>query len=541
MGSLFMSRGRMPRPGLLTPGTLLFLALCLPGPSQAGTPKLATGNGHGAWLKPDGTVWTWGANNHGELGREDGEARALAQTPARVPARVPGISEARDIACAGHSTFVVVDGGQVLAFGENEYGQLGNGSTAQSAKPLQVPDIPAMVSVSAAHRSVAALAQDGAVWEWGDDPKGSKPRRIGTLGGVRAVARAETHGAALKKDGTVWVWGSHGAGDLGNGCYSCAGEPILVPGLTEVAAIAAGYQVTVALKKDGSVWTIGYGEAGQLGDGARRSVDRPVRVSSLAGVQAVAAGYMHVLALKQDGTVWAWGDNRFGELGNPSVDASSKDMNPDNRALPVRCGSLSKIVAIAAGGRHSLALTSGGVLMGFGDNDNGVLGADPDSLRQADAPMAVGQPVPETCQVLFSCQTASGKYIRLCGEQDENDGELWHNVTYRFGPANGPPELIYPGNQGADKPALFFSHTEAGGDYRVTVRFVSGGYTYRVFSGSKSGAGVRVEDTKGKRVASVACIERPELFASYLWKSLPCDRTNPHGEEACRETPYKGK
>ncbi|MBI4803731.1 MAG: hypothetical protein HY795_00680 [Desulfovibrio sp.] len=513
---------------------LLTLVICSPALGQATAAKLATGEGHGAWLKPDGTVWTWGSNRYGQLGRNGDDSNS--------PMRVPGLSGVRDVACGANSTFAVLGDGRVMAFGQNEYGQLGNGEVKGSFDPLLVPGLNNVLAVASAHRSTLALTSDGTVWEWGDDSKGSLPKQVEGLEGVVAVARAEAHSVALKKDGTVWVWGMyHGAGDLGNGCYGCAGDPIRVPDLSEVAAIAAGYQLTVALKKDGTVWTIGYGEAGQLGDGTRRSVSRPGKVSGLAGVKAIAAGYMHVLALKGDGTVWAWGDNHYGELGNQSFNFSAKDIKPENHPKPVRCGTLSSVVAIAAGGKHSFALTDKGKLFGFGDNGAGVLGTDPESMSQADAPMEIGKSVPEPCQVLFSCQTASGKYIQICGEQDKSDVEKWSGITYRFGPVNGAPELVYPKEPDKGRASLYFSHAEAGGDYQVNVRFVNGNYTYRVFSSSMSGAGVLVEDGSGKRIATVKCIERPELYAYYLWKSLPCDQKNIHGTAACQEKPYQGR
>jgi hypothetical protein len=65
--------------------------------------------------------------------------------------------------------------------------------------------------------------------------------------------------------------------------------------------------------------------------------------------------------------------------------------------------------------------------------------------------------------------------------------------------------------------------------------------TYRVFSGSKSGAGVQVDDAKGKKLSTLDCAESPAIFPEYLRQSLPCDPQNPHGAAACRKDPYPGK
>lgn len=507
----------------------LSLALCLllaalPAWGQPGRDKLATGPGHGAWLKPDGTLWTWGSDRYGQLGRSGGESGR--------PARIPGIGPARDVACGGRFTLALLADGTVLAFG---------GQGAETAGAQAVAGLEGIVALAASEGAALALASDGAVWEWEEGSGGPPPRRVPGLAGAVAVAAGETHRAALLADGAVLLWGAHGAGDLGNGCYGCAEEPVRTPALPGVVELAAGREFTVARTADGAVWTLGYGEAGQLGDGTRRSADRWVQVKGLAGATAIAAGTLHALALKGDGTLWAWGDNRFGELGNAGYDFSAPDIRPDNHPLPVRCGGLAGVKAVAAGGRHSLALDGRGRLLGFGDNDQGVLSPDVERLSQADAPMEVGQAMPDECRILFSCETAAGKFIRLCGEQDPRDPDVWRAVHYRFGPANGPPELMVPQHPANGPPVLFFSHTHLGGDYRVVVRFANNGYTYRVFSGSRSGAGVAVEDAKGRRIATVNCIERPELFAPHLWRALPCDRANPHGEAACGERPFRGK
>jgi len=147
---------------------------------------------------------------------------------------------------------------------------------------------------------------------------------------------------------------------------------------------------------------------------------------------------------------------------------------------------------------------------------------------------------------LFICETnRKDKYVALCAVEEEV-GKRWSAVQYRFG-VEDRAELVYPedARQGASK--LFFSHTEQGTVYLVSVRFQSGGFTYRITSSGDSAsdpigdgaAGVTVTDGQGKKVSDIKCIERPTMFPSYLQRALACDLENPYGKAACADNPYK--
>jgi hypothetical protein len=142
---------------------------------------------------------------------------------------------------------------------------------------------------------------------------------------------------------------------------------------------------------------------------------------------------------------------------------------------------------------------------------------------------------------LFICETSqNGKYLAIYGVEHGPD-DPWTDIQYRFG-GEGEPDMVYPADPAKGAGLLFFSHEyrKGGADYYVSIRFSTGGFTYRIFSHSRiGGAGVVVSDAKGKVRSTIPCIEKPYMFPSYLQRSLACDLRNPHGKAACQDAPYR--
>ncbi len=185
----------------------------------------------------------------------------------------------------------------------------------------------------------------------------------------RSVAAGGAHSLGLTTAGRVYAWGANFSGQLGVGSLDPATRPeaVAVPGT--VVAVAAGSSHSLALTSTGSVYAWGANLFGQLGDGTTTGSDLPVRVAIPTGVTvtAIAAGGDHSLALTSTGSVYAWGANLFGQLGDGTTVSRDTPV-----AVPAPGGVV--ITAVAAGTGHSLALASTGSVYAWGFNASGQLG-----------------------------------------------------------------------------------------------------------------------------------------------------------------------
>jgi alpha-tubulin suppressor-like RCC1 family protein len=269
-----------------------------------------------------------------------------------------------------------VEGG-AWAWGQNVYGQLGDGTTTQRNAPVRVGGLSSGVQdIEGGFYHSLALKIDGTgettVWVWGRNDFGqlgvgttttrrNAPVQVGGLSGVQDIAAGHSHSLALKSNGTVWAWGKNEYRQLGDGTTTDRSAPVQVGGLSDVKAISSGGQHGLALKNDDTLWAWGKNQFGELGDGTTTNRSTPVQV--LSEVKAVAGGQLYTLALKKDGTVLAWGRNNFGQLGT----GTTTDSN-----TPVQV--LSDVKAIGTGYAHSLALKNDGTLWAWGKNEFGELG-----------------------------------------------------------------------------------------------------------------------------------------------------------------------
>jgi alpha-tubulin suppressor-like RCC1 family protein len=357
----------------------------------------------------------WGSNLFGQLGQETSGPEACAGQPcSKQQVAVPGVSGITSISSGKYSSLAVLSDGSVEAWGENLFGELGDGTKANSAEPEAVSGLTGVTAVSAGSEFSLALMEDGTVLAWGRSDRGElgngaslgpekcaggsscseTPVSVSGLSGVVAVSAGGSHSLALLGDGTVMAWGANEHGQLGDGTTSgpemcgednepCAAKPVPVSGLSGVVAVSAGAVHSMALLGDGTLMVWGYGEEGELGNGSPGSSDVPEAVPGLSGVTSISAGGGYSLALLENGTVMAWGTNASGELGNGDSIGPEECLSFSCSYKPVAVTGLSNVTAVSAGddqiefnrgGNHSLALLGNGTVMAWGGNEHGELG-----------------------------------------------------------------------------------------------------------------------------------------------------------------------
>ena len=400
----------------------LSLMLCTAA-SYGQTPKVigvAGGGNHTVILKDDGSVWTFGRNDHGQLGCGDIANRA---TPVRV--RDPGgfgyLTGIKAVAAGENHTLALATDGIVWAWGANNLGQLGIGNTEDKTTPVRV-HLPVGVQIKAlatGYNHNLALATDGTVYAWGNNSNGQSgdnpgtyktvPNPINGLTNVKSIAAGENHSAALVVNagiGTVKTWGSSSYGQLGNGKNTDSFAPVSVQnGINGLALAIDAKSITLALDNyvsstndyyKGMTITIsggwnGTGTITKYVGSTRKAtvtwVDPPktfaptgnymYSISTVNDVTAIACGKDHTLAVTSGGTAWAWGYNGFGQLGDGTTVSQS---------IPVRVSALSGVVGTNGGEWHSLFLKNDGTAWACGRNDHRQLG---NTSAGASAPVQV--------------------------------------------------------------------------------------------------------------------------------------------------------
>lgn len=298
--------------------------------SVPGTPS-----GIVAAIKTDGTLWTWGYNNNGELGIGTKSNRSS-------PGTVTSTTDWKQVSAGPNFMAAIKTDGTLWTWGYNASGQLGNSTSITRSSPSTTAlggyfwkqvACGGVYAAATATGFTIGLGNDGRIWTWGTNGNGELGQNsniasafpngvvdpLGVDYNWNFVAAGGSHSAAIKTDGSLWMWGSGSTGQLGNGTTVTRSTPVSVLGGNTIKwrYVACGHAHTAGIKVDGTLWTWGFNSTGQLGTGDTASKSSPTTVTGGGTTwKQVSLAYNHSAAIKTDGTLWTWGRNTLGQLGN---------------------------------------------------------------------------------------------------------------------------------------------------------------------------------------------------------------------------------
>jgi alpha-tubulin suppressor-like RCC1 family protein len=316
----------------------------------------SAGGIHSLGLRSNGSLWSWGTNTSGQLG--DGTAPAKSS-----PVSVVGGFTDWCAASAGDShSLGVRQGGSLWAWGSNNSGRLGDGTTTDRCSPVSVVGgFTDWCAASAGGAHSLGVRSNGTLWAWGfncfgrlgDGTITNRISPVSVVGGFTdwcAASAGNSHSLGIRSNGTLWAWGINSFGRLGDGTATSRLSPVsVVGGFTDWCAASAGGDHSLGVRSNGSLWAWGLNSTGQLGDGTVTSRLSPVSVvGGFTDWCAASAGNAHSLGVRTNGSLWAWGCNSSGQLGDDTI---------TSRSSPVSVvGGFADWCAASAGCAHSLAL-----------------------------------------------------------------------------------------------------------------------------------------------------------------------------------------
>lgn len=353
------------------------------------------------------------------------------------------------------SLAVKADGG-LWAWGMNDCGQLGDGTTEDRSTPVKIMDN--VATVYAGESYAMAIKTDGSLWAWGINDYGQlgnggksnfknidgrlcQTTPVKVMENAAAVSASIYNTLAIKTDGTLWAWGvadniQTGNKKIGNK-KRLNGEviqtvPIKI--MDKVKAVSSGGSYSMVIKTDGSLWAWGENYFGQLGNGTIKKQITPIKIMNK--VKAVSTTEYTAMAIKKDGSLWAWGLNTEGQLGNNGkANTRTAQYHDPIQNRPVKI--MDNVVTVSTS--NKMAIKSDGSLWGWGNNQYGQLGnKGKGNTKSSDGQIIQTVPIKMMDKVVAVTGTMLVK----------TDGSLWVLVGNSYGQprnyrmVNGAREII---------------------------------------------------------------------------------------------------
>ena len=347
------------------------------------------------------------------------------------------------LASSSHN-LLIDNSGQLWVWGQNNYGQLGNGTngfydgsdydnSANKNIPTKIAERKIFTSVAAGLGHSLAIDNSGQLWTWGqnyygqlgdgtggnldEDDYKNTPTKISEGKIFTSVAACIGHILAIDNSGQLWAWGWNEYSQLGDG--TTGGNkttPTKIKEGTIFTSVAAGFFHSLAIDNSGQLWAWGSNSSGQVGDGTIENIkNTPTKIKEGTKFITVAAGWNHSLAIDNSGQLWTWGQNNDGQLG----DGTSGEENNKNTPTKIKEGT--KFTTVSAGVEHSLAIDNSGQLWVWGWNRYSQLGDG--TYKQKNTPTKIKK------GTKFTTISAGSNHSLAI----DNSGQLWAWGSNNYG------------------------------------------------------------------------------------------------------------
>ncbi|MCL2569778.1 MAG: hypothetical protein FWE16_01050 [Firmicutes bacterium] len=326
------------------------------------------GGSHTLAIDGDGYLWAWGNNYFGQLG--DGTRRNRNR-----PTRIPIDTKFKKISSGLHNNLAICIGGGLWTWGVNNSGQLGDGTRINRSTPQRIMPDKQFIAISA-NGNAYAIDTNNRLWVL----TGNIPGEIGYSTGIPANIIQNTQfthvssgggNLALDIDGNMWGWGINVSGQLGNGTTAIQPIPVIIPTPVRFVEIC----IAMAIDENGGLWTWG----GGAGTGTGDIYLTPTQIMSERSFTAISTGSARLVA-DTDGNLWVWGRSLDGQLGI-GIDGLDENLVAVRRTSPIHILQGKTVVSVSTGGATSFAITDEGHLWAWGSNTYGRLGDGTSRMR----------------------------------------------------------------------------------------------------------------------------------------------------------------
>jgi alpha-tubulin suppressor-like RCC1 family protein len=268
--------------------------------------QVSAGCTHSLAITTNGTAWAWGQNSYGQLGDNSTTNKS---SPVSVVNILSGFSDWCQVSAGGSHSLGVRTNGTMWTWGNNSSGQLGDGTTTTRSSPVSVVGgFTDWFQVSAGCTHSLAITTNGTAWAWGQNSYGqlgdgtttSRSSPVNILGGFTHISAGFDHSLGVRTDGTAWAWGNNSNGQLGDNTAISKSIPVsVVGGFTDWCQVSAGDSHSLGVRTDGTAWAWGNNSYGRLGDGTATSRSSPVSVvGGFTNWCQVSAGGNHSFGIR---------------------------------------------------------------------------------------------------------------------------------------------------------------------------------------------------------------------------------------------------